>query len=914
MSQMSPTGQTQQWEFDPAIPTFMCRREGVFIKGEMGQIDHDDDVDEELNLLLAEQLTPSVLTLAKGNDTLERVWDGDEDAVASCTCGPVVVRDETVASSLEYDGSETNAENPNSRKRGKYIQHPLWQQRYLVAANDFNSVFAFYVNELMGIASARPPKPPKQCCGGILADAMGLGKTVMLLALILKTKEQEEVEEVGAVSQENQNIYTNPSQTKRVSNRKMVASNGKSESVYRNDQCDDDDGESWSGERDSTMAKGRPSLKVEKSNGTTLVIAPLSLISQWEEELSTKTDLSHILYYDLNTKRIDGYDFASVDVVITTYGTVQSLFESFSRSGSVDSKHRHSMFNFGWKRIILDEAHVIKNPATLISKACCTLQSETRWCVTGTPIQNSLQDIYGLLKFLRHEPWCGAAFWRNAITDPVAVCNGNSSDEINANDDTKDFSSIAAFGRVRRLLAPILLRRIKSTLTADGTPIITLPPIDYSVVHVTLSTPEREFYNALLERSQSIFEGFLSAGTASKSWLAIFSLLQRLRQACDHVSLTVSKNTSEVARSKNSTDFAQIDTTSAVDNDFLSGLLMKFNKTSNGVVASANGESTFAKQVAETLSKCVRSSDEFLKSECPICLDEPRVEDAVYTPCAHMFCRDCLLSVFREQMIRAKKTNVPNAPAACGAGGGNCPVCHSFVNQSFLVQILRSENGEAVSKFLDPLSESEKENSPNAATETKPRVSSARVTLESAINGAGSSKLYSILSELEKVRNDGKVLIFSQYLGFLDIIGTALHKLGIECFRIDGCMSLKERVSAMGRFNKSRSGSVFLISMKAGGVGLNLVAASTVFIVDPWWNQALEDQCINRIHRIGQRAKIVRVRKFVVTDSVEEKIVNLQGKKKGMANVILSEVDDGYRLDGAAKPSLEDFKLLLGRY
>eukprot|EP00957_Ditylum_brightwellii_P180180 13724628-Ditylum_brightwellii.AAC.1 len=71
--------------------------------------------------------------------------------------------------------------------------------------------------------------------------------------------------------------------------------------------------------------------------------------------------------------------------------------------------------------------------------------------------------------------------------------------------------------------------------------------------------------------------------------------------------------------------------------------------------------------------------------------------------------------------------------------------------------------------------------------------------------------------------------------------------------------------------------------MRAGGVGINLVAASTVFIVDPWWNSAVEDQCINRIHRIGQTADVVRVRKFVVSDSVEEKIVSLQRRKKDMA-------------------------------
>ena len=70
-------------------------------------------------------------------------------------------------------------------------------------------------------------------------------------------------------------------------------------------------------------------------------------------------------------------------------------------------------------------------------------------------------------------------------------------------------------------------------------PIITLPLVEYSVVDVDLSIPEREFYNALLDKSQSVFDGFIQAGTASKSWFAIFSLLQRLRQACDHVALTV---------------------------------------------------------------------------------------------------------------------------------------------------------------------------------------------------------------------------------------------------------------------------------------------------------------------------------------------------------------------------------------
>ena len=170
--------------------------------------------------------------------------------------------------------------------------------------------------------------------------------------------------------------------------------------------------------------------------------------------------------------------------------------------------------------------------------------------------------------------------------------------------------------------------------------------------------------------------------------------------------------------------------------------------------------------------------------------------------------------------------------------GGNCPTCDVWYNLSEIVEIKKNGANEMVSKFLSPIGKG-KEN--NAGAEATERAASARETLESSLRGASSSKLCAILDELEaiwKLDPGSKVLIFSQYLGFLDIIGSAVQDLGVQCFRIDGKMSLKERVAMLGRFNKKchvetdglQRGSVFLVSMKAGGVGLNLVAASSVFI------------------------------------------------------------------------------------
>ena len=284
--------------------------------------------------------------------------------------------------------------------------------------------------------------------------------------------------------------------------------------------------------------------------------------------------------------------------------------------------------------------------------------------------------------------------------------------------------------------------------------------------------------------------------------------------------------------------------------------MSKFEKT----CVDGKETTSFAKEVAAGLTQSLESSQEYLTTECPICFDEPKIIDAVHTPCAHMFCKACLMNEFVEQSSRSKKNNPLNGsrqtPSQLKVDGGQCPVCNTFVKVCQVIQVKKTDAGELVSTCLTNM-QHEKENMPCALGQQKNE--SARETLELALmKGANSSKLQAVLQELDNIwmKDPGsKILIFSQFLGFLDIIARALNRRDTMNYRIDGKMPLKERVKMIDKFNRygqskkdsiveyddCKRGSVFLISMKAGGCGLNLVAASTVFIIDPWWNQAIED-------------------------------------------------------------------------
>jgi SNF2 family DNA or RNA helicase len=148
-----------------------------------------------------------------------------------------------------------------------------------------------------------------------------------------------------------------------------------------------------------------------------------------------------------------------------------------------------------------------------------------------------------------------------------------------------------------------------------------------------------------------------------------------------------------------------------------------------------------------------------------------------------------------------------------------------------------------------------------------------------------SAKLDVLIEQLRAVLEEGhKALVFSQFTSLLGILRVALERDGIEHEYLDG--KTDDRQARVERFQKDPGCPLFLISLKAGGVGLNLTAADYVFILDPWWNPAVEAQAVDRTHRIGQLRQVFAYR-LITRDTVEEKVLELQQTKRGLADAII---------------------------
>jgi len=225
--------------------------------------------------------------------------------------------------------------------------------------------------------------------------------------------------------------------------------------------------------------------------------------------------------------------------------------------------------------------------------------------------------------------------------------------------------------------------------------------------------------------------------------------------------------------------------------------------------------------------------------ECSVCLDS--LVDPVITRCAHVFCQHCIMDIISSENM---------AP--------NCPLCRAPVNENDLIKV--------------------PENKKNKSTETE-KPNGEMTTVEK-----NSSKLEALLNALVVIRNQNpsiKSLVVSQFTSFLDLIEDALRGENFLFVRLDGRMTQEARAQAIERFSDTSSSAptVFLLSLTAGGVGLNLTAATRVFLLDPAWNPAVEEQCFDRSHRLGQTQEVI-ITKYIVTNSVEERMLTLQEQKR----------------------------------
>ncbi|KNE99637.1 hypothetical protein PSTG_07131 [Puccinia striiformis f. sp. tritici PST-78] len=286
---------------------------------------------------------------------------------------------------------------------------------------------------------------------------------------------------------------------------------------------------------------------------TTLVVCPLALKDQWVDEVEQKSDLSVILYHGSKRHQI-AHKLHKYRVVVTTYDVISSEWQNPKKAakagaGASEDEDEPSDSSGGKKskttrakkakpsplftkedgspmrfwRIILDEAHIIKNRNTHKTKACFELRGNYKWCLTGTPIQNGVEDIFPLLRFIGPsvKPFNDYAEFKDKILKPMKGNKGK-----------------AAIARIQALLKIILLRRSKDSKDKAGNPILKLPGKELILLRTPFrTTEETEFYQTVSERMAERMAKISASGDVQKSYITILTLILRLRQATLHPAL-----------------------------------------------------------------------------------------------------------------------------------------------------------------------------------------------------------------------------------------------------------------------------------------------------------------------------------------------------------------------------------------
>ncbi|PPD95560.1 hypothetical protein GOBAR_DD07411 [Gossypium barbadense] len=670
----------------------------------------------------------------------------------------------------------------------------------------------------------------------------------------------------------------------------------------------------------------------------TLVVCPASILRQWARELEDKvpeeSKLSVLIYHG-GSRTKDPSEFAKYDVVLTTYSIItnevpkqpivdddeidEKIGERYGLSSefSINKKRKRAshvgmkmkkgkkdidsstidpsagaLAKPAWFRVILDEAQTIKNHRTQVARACCSLRAKRRWCLSGTPIQNAIDDLYSYFRFLKYEPYSVYTAFCHGIKGSIAK------------DYVKGYKKLQAILKASNRPPPfcrfILVMQKRNSFVfylatlIDGEPIIKLPPKSVLMSKVDFTAEERDFYTQLEADSRSQFKAnmescsklaakaYAAAGTVNQNYANILLMLLRLRQACDHP-LLVKGFDSDSIRKSDSVGQVSVEMAKSLPREMLINLV-----------------------------NCLEAS-----AICLVCKDPP--DDPVVTMCCHVFCYQCVSEHLTgddntcpargcKEQLGADIVFSRSTLRICITDGYNGSLVHpQFENSVILQDEYSSSKIKTVIEILKSkcLLKNSSLESQSAIGCSETSLSSEQTYKETDHSGIRVVKRTTVYSNSLADRPT-KAIVFSQWTRMLDLVEHSLRNHSINYRRLDGTMSLAARDRNVKDFNNDPEVTVMLMSLKAGNLGLNMVAACHVILLDLWWNPTTEDQAIDRAHRIGQ-TRPVTVTRITIKDTVEDRILSLQEEKRKMVASAFGEDQSG---SSATRLTVEDLRYL----
>ena len=471
--------------------------------------------------------------------------------------------------------------------------------------------------------------------------------------------------------------------------------------------------------------------------------------------------------------------------------------------------------------------------------------------MTGTPVQNRLEDLGALLAFLRIKPFDEKGGFAQYIMAPFKLCDP----EI--------------LPKLRLLVDSITLRRLKDK--------IDLPQRHDHLVKLDFSSDEQMLYDIFAKNASdrvNVIVGQREKSLGGKVYVHILQSILRLRLICAHGKDLLSEDDLKVmdGLSKDSA----IDLDSDEDND-------------RPAPSSRQAYDMYDLMKETNADLCISCNRKIGTSDGNDMDGESKDEEVIgyMTPCFHLVCVVCI-DRYKAMIVQA----------AGDTSYLDCPICHQHVRVSYFPLCQGGVQDDEASQHGGAAKRG-KGSGDYSGPHTKTKALIQDLLVSDHQTELGSSAEPPI-----------KSVVFSGWTSHLDLIQVALQENGISYTRLDGKMSRVARNHALGMFRDDPSIRVILVSITAGGLGLNLTMANKVYVMEPQYNPAAEAQAVDRVHRLGQSREVTTVR-YIMNDSFEEKMLELQEKKKKLASLSMDSRGRA-NLDKAevARQRLEDLRSL----